>query len=308
MTRRQRIFAGVVVALLLLSGGTTLWMATCGFAGCPSLEQLRGFRPSEGSRVLDRNGTPLGRLDLRPADQRAAGAGAAPRARGVHRGRGPPLLLPWRHRLAERGTRPGAQLPLACRARGIQHHHHAGGAERLPPPSVAGALAPAQAHRDRAGPPARAGAVQAADPRALPQRDLSRQRHLRRRGGEPRPVRQERARLDGRGGGAPRRASARAIDLLAAPASRSGTGPPWRRARADGARRIPERRPGRARGARAAPARGLRLEAAPRPVAGARSGARGRWIRSWATSRDRGRRRRAHHARRAVRSAPRSAR
>jgi penicillin-binding protein 1A len=62
MNRRQRIFAGVVIALLLLSGGTTLWMATCGLAGCPSAEQLRGFRPSEGSRVLDRHGNPLGRL------------------------------------------------------------------------------------------------------------------------------------------------------------------------------------------------------------------------------------------------------
>jgi 1A family penicillin-binding protein len=62
MNRRQRIFAAVVIVLLLLSGGTTLWMATCGLAGCPSDEQLRGFRPSEGSRVLDRSGEPLGRL------------------------------------------------------------------------------------------------------------------------------------------------------------------------------------------------------------------------------------------------------
>ena len=62
MNRRQRVFAAVVIALLLLTGGTTLWMATCGLAGCPSDEQLRGFRPSEGSRVLDRSGASLGRL------------------------------------------------------------------------------------------------------------------------------------------------------------------------------------------------------------------------------------------------------
>ena len=49
MNRRQRIFAGVVIALLLLSGGTTLWMATCGLAGCPSVDQLRGF-PSHDSK------------------------------------------------------------------------------------------------------------------------------------------------------------------------------------------------------------------------------------------------------------------
>src|SRR5919109_2989262 len=62
MNRRQRIFAAVVIALLPLSGGTTLWMASCGLTGCPSAEQLRGYRPSEGSRVLDRSGAPLGRL------------------------------------------------------------------------------------------------------------------------------------------------------------------------------------------------------------------------------------------------------
>ncbi len=62
MNRRQRWFAGVVIVLLLLSVGTTLWMTSCGFAGCPSVEQLRGFRPNEGSRVLDRNGNALGRL------------------------------------------------------------------------------------------------------------------------------------------------------------------------------------------------------------------------------------------------------
>jgi 1A family penicillin-binding protein len=62
MNHPQRVFAAVVIALLLLSGGTTLWMSTCGLAGCPSIEQLRGFRPSEGSRVLDRSGALLGRL------------------------------------------------------------------------------------------------------------------------------------------------------------------------------------------------------------------------------------------------------
>ncbi|HEY7504406.1 MAG TPA: PBP1A family penicillin-binding protein [Gemmatimonadales bacterium] len=62
MNRRQGLFAAVVIALLLLSGGTTLWMATCGLAGCPSDQQLRGFRPSEGSRVFDRSGASLGRL------------------------------------------------------------------------------------------------------------------------------------------------------------------------------------------------------------------------------------------------------
>jgi 1A family penicillin-binding protein len=38
------------------------WVATCGFHGCPSTAQIQAFRPSEGSRVLDRSGKPIGRL------------------------------------------------------------------------------------------------------------------------------------------------------------------------------------------------------------------------------------------------------
>jgi 1A family penicillin-binding protein len=38
------------------------WVATCGFHGCPSTSDMQAFRPSEGSRVLDRHGKPLGRL------------------------------------------------------------------------------------------------------------------------------------------------------------------------------------------------------------------------------------------------------
>ena len=38
------------------------WVVTCGFHGCPSASQIQAFRPSEGSRVLDRTGTPIGRL------------------------------------------------------------------------------------------------------------------------------------------------------------------------------------------------------------------------------------------------------
>jgi penicillin-binding protein 1A len=38
------------------------WMGTCGFHGCPSTLQIQAFRPSEGSRVLDRSGKLIGRL------------------------------------------------------------------------------------------------------------------------------------------------------------------------------------------------------------------------------------------------------
>ncbi|MBA2627751.1 MAG: PBP1A family penicillin-binding protein [Gemmatimonadales bacterium] len=55
--------------LLLLSGVFSLalavlyaWATSCGFSGCPSTAQIQAFRPTEGSRVLDRSGATLGRL------------------------------------------------------------------------------------------------------------------------------------------------------------------------------------------------------------------------------------------------------
>ena len=48
---------GLSFALLLIA-----WVGTCGFYGCPSTSQIQAFRPSEGSRVLDRSGKLIGRL------------------------------------------------------------------------------------------------------------------------------------------------------------------------------------------------------------------------------------------------------
>ena len=39
------------------------WLLTCGFDGCPSKAEIRIYRPPEGSRVLDRFGKPMGRLN-----------------------------------------------------------------------------------------------------------------------------------------------------------------------------------------------------------------------------------------------------
>ena len=39
-----------------------VWLGTCGFYGCPSTAEIRAFQPSEGGRVLDRNGRLIGRL------------------------------------------------------------------------------------------------------------------------------------------------------------------------------------------------------------------------------------------------------
>jgi len=40
------------------------WLGSCGFDGCPSAAQIRAYRPSEGSAVLDRNGRLLGHLSV----------------------------------------------------------------------------------------------------------------------------------------------------------------------------------------------------------------------------------------------------
>ena len=38
------------------------WLASCGFAACPTPAEIRAFHPSEGGRILDRNGKFLGHL------------------------------------------------------------------------------------------------------------------------------------------------------------------------------------------------------------------------------------------------------
>jgi penicillin-binding protein 1A len=53
------VLAGVALLTAALVGS---WASTCGYEGCPSAAQILAFRPTEGSRVLDRNGASLGRL------------------------------------------------------------------------------------------------------------------------------------------------------------------------------------------------------------------------------------------------------
>jgi penicillin-binding protein 1A len=56
-------YIGVAVAVLGLAGFAVAYAESCGFAGCPSTASIQDFRPSEGSRVLDRRGVSLGRLE-----------------------------------------------------------------------------------------------------------------------------------------------------------------------------------------------------------------------------------------------------
>jgi len=56
--RSLAVMGALVLTVLLFDA----WLASCGFAGCPSSEEIRGFRPVEGSEAIDRSGHSLGRL------------------------------------------------------------------------------------------------------------------------------------------------------------------------------------------------------------------------------------------------------
>ena len=58
-----RVWASIVVALMLGAGTASVWWQSCGFAGCPSAEELREWRPRAGDRLLATNGGLLGLLD-----------------------------------------------------------------------------------------------------------------------------------------------------------------------------------------------------------------------------------------------------
>jgi 1A family penicillin-binding protein len=61
LKRRWWAFSAVAVSILGVIA-LDAWLATCGFEGCPSSTEIRAFRPSEGGRVLDRDGNLLGYL------------------------------------------------------------------------------------------------------------------------------------------------------------------------------------------------------------------------------------------------------
>jgi penicillin-binding protein 1A len=63
MTRRRWVLLLIFCVVMLPVGSALLWMQTCGLAGCPDAVTLQAFRPSEGSRILDRDGALLGRLE-----------------------------------------------------------------------------------------------------------------------------------------------------------------------------------------------------------------------------------------------------
>lgn len=55
---RTGALGGALFGMLLLDA----WLLTCGFDGCPSITEIRAYRPPEGSRILDRQDNAFGRL------------------------------------------------------------------------------------------------------------------------------------------------------------------------------------------------------------------------------------------------------
>ncbi|HYW33300.1 MAG TPA: biosynthetic peptidoglycan transglycosylase, partial [Gemmatimonas sp.] len=51
---RVALYAAAIGTGLGLTGAT--WWTSCGYRGCPSVAELRGWTPTEGGRLLDRNG------------------------------------------------------------------------------------------------------------------------------------------------------------------------------------------------------------------------------------------------------------
>ena len=62
----RRHWAGMAALVLAITAlfAFDAWLATCGFAGCPTRSEVRAFHPSEGGRILDRDGRLIGHLAI----------------------------------------------------------------------------------------------------------------------------------------------------------------------------------------------------------------------------------------------------
>ncbi len=61
--RDRRVQVGTAALMAMGIGLGATWWQTCGFAGCPSLEAVREWRPRAGDRLLAHDGALLGMLD-----------------------------------------------------------------------------------------------------------------------------------------------------------------------------------------------------------------------------------------------------
>lgn len=98
----RRHWPGLATLALAIAAtfATDAWLGSCGFRGCPSGAEIRAFRPAQGGRIVDRNGTqiaamnPVHRVNVPlakiPAHVRAAFVATEDRRFYEHRG------LDWR--------------------------------------------------------------------------------------------------------------------------------------------------------------------------------------------------------------------
>lgn len=60
--KRHWFLVSLTLVVVAGSVGANLWLYSCAFTGCPTGDELRAYRPAEGSRIVDRQGRLMGRL------------------------------------------------------------------------------------------------------------------------------------------------------------------------------------------------------------------------------------------------------
>ena len=63
-SNRRGILLGLFAICILAVYFTDVWLATCGFDGCPTPRDIQTFQPDQGGRILDRYNRVMGRLEL----------------------------------------------------------------------------------------------------------------------------------------------------------------------------------------------------------------------------------------------------
>lgn len=62
--RRDVVLKAVLAISILGVLGGDSWLATCGYAGCPTPRQIQSYNPDEGGRIFDRNGAFMGHVEI----------------------------------------------------------------------------------------------------------------------------------------------------------------------------------------------------------------------------------------------------
>src|SRR5690349_6013889 len=62
--RSQWPWVSALTLAIVGVGAMDVWLGTCGYNGCPTSGEIRGFRPPEGGKILDRQGRLMGRLTV----------------------------------------------------------------------------------------------------------------------------------------------------------------------------------------------------------------------------------------------------